>query len=154
MRGYTEKVSINSFPNESFTDSETMAFLDYYGSDNNILIIENLEYPEFSLEKSMQKRKISKIGNSLFALDDYGSGINDMAMVDLMRPDIVKIDRSHITNIQDNPVEQAFCKETIERVHAMNSYVVAEGIETKEEFDYLVSIGVDLFQGYYLARPS
>lgn len=36
----------------------------------------------------------------------------------------------------------------------MGKLVVAEGVETKEEFEYLVEIGADLFQGYYLARPA
>lgn len=36
----------------------------------------------------------------------------------------------------------------------MGKLVVAEGVETKEEFDYLVGLGADLFQGYYLARPA
>ncbi|MBQ7482010.1 MAG: EAL domain-containing protein [Lachnospiraceae bacterium] len=38
--------------------------------------------------------------------------------------------------------------------HSKNMLVVAEGVEEKEEFDYLVGLGVDLFQGYYLARPA
>ena len=54
----------------------------------------------------------------------------------------------------DDATKQENCKNIIEKMHALGKRVVAEGVETKEEFDYLVSIGADLFQGYYLARPA
>ena len=69
-------------------------------------------------------------------------------------PQIIKIDRSLLSGINDDATKQENCKNIIEKMHALGKRVVAEGVETKEEFDYLVSIGADLFQGYYLARPA
>lgn len=154
LRGYEEKLSINSFPCECFSDEETKVFIDYYGYDKSILMIELLEYPKFSLSKSVKKREISDIGKSVFALDDYGSGFNDMEKVNLLEPHIIKIDRSLLSGIDTNPEKQANCKDIINKMHARSIEVVAEGVETKEEFDYLVGIGADYFQGYYLAKPS
>lgn len=154
LRGYKEKLSVNSFPCECFSESEAKAYIDYFGSDKNILIIEMLEYPVFSLDKSIKKKEVAEIGNSLLALDDFGVGFNDMNKVRLLEPHIVKLDRSLLSGIDHDKEKQVQCKEMIEIMHNMKKLVVAEGVETKEEFEYLVSIGADLFQGYYLARPA
>ncbi|MBQ0028189.1 MAG: EAL domain-containing protein [Lachnospiraceae bacterium] len=154
LRGYTEKLSINSFPCESFSEKETMTFVEYFGRDDNILIIESLEYPHFDLEKCLRKKKVAAVGDSQIALDDYGVGINNMEMVDIMEPHIIKIDRSLLSGIDHDDEKKKNCKSIINEMHSRGIKVVAEGVETKEEFDYLVSIGADLFQGYYLGRPN
>lgn len=154
LRGYDERVSINSFPNEVFTEEEAKVFMDYFGVDEDRIIIEMLEYPSFSLDKYMQKKELAKLGQNKISVDDYGTGINDMDRVNEIDPHIVKIDRSLISDIDKDVYKQANVKEIIDLLHVMNKVVVAEGIETKEEFDYLVSLGADLFQGYYLGRPA
>ena len=92
--------------------------------------------------------------NNFFSLDDYGTGINDMDKVDLMKPDIVKLDRSLISFVDTDPEKQEYCKKCIEALHKKGVKVVAEGIEREEEFDLMVALGADLFQGYYLGRPA
>lgn len=154
LRGYDERVSINSFPNEVFTEEEARVFMDYFGVDEDRIIIEMLEYPSFSLDKYMQKKELAKMGQNKISVDDYGTGINDMDRVNEIDPHIVKIDRSLISDIDKDVYKQANVKEIIDLLHDMKKTVVAEGIETKEEFDYLVSLGADLFQGYYLGRPA
>jgi len=154
LRGYTEKVAINSFPSDCMKKEETQTFWEYFGDDiRGIMIIEMLEYPSFSLPHWEIKNKSVREMNNYISLDDFGSGINDIDKVSLLTPDIVKLDRSLISNIDKDIVKQIKCKEHIKSLHKMNTMVVAEGIETKEEFDFVVSIGADLFQGYYLGRP-
>lgn len=154
LRGYTERLSVNSFPCECFSPEETNTYADYFGRDKDILIIESLEYPRYVEEVIQKKRAVAAVGSSQLALDDYGVGFNDMTMVEKMDPQIIKIDRSLLSGINADAAKQENCKNIIEKMHALGKIVVAEGVETKEEFDYLVSIGADLFQGYYLARPA
>ncbi len=154
LRGYTEKLSVNSFPCECFSREETEVYMEYFGKDRNVLIIESLEYPKFDLQKSLKKKEVAAVGDSQLALDDYGIGINNMDMVNTLEPQIIKIDRSLLSGIDHDEAKKANCKDIIKRMHEKGIKVVAEGVETKEEFDYLVSIGADLFQGYYLARPA
>jgi len=155
MRGYTEPVSINSFPSDSISQEEADVFLDYYGEDiRGRMIIEILEYPSFSFKHWVMKNESVRFMDNKISLDDFGSGINDIGKVTMLKPDIVKLDRSLISNIDKDETKQKNCKKNIEELHEMGTLVVAEGVETKEEFDYLVSIGADLFQGYYLARPK
>lgn len=123
LRGYKEKLSVNSFPCECFSEEETQAYVDYYGS-------------------------------SILALDDYGAGFNDFEKVKIIEPHIIKIDRALLSGIDTKIEKQKNCKDIIEKMHELNVQVVAEGVETKEEFEYLKGIGADYFQGYYLARTS
>jgi len=155
LRGYTEKISINSFPSDCMKEEEAVAFGDYFGLDDirGKMIIEMLEYPSLSVKNWTIKNESVRFMDNLISLDDYGTGINDMSKVEFLKPDIVKLDRSLISDIDKDEYKQANCKEVIDLLHQMKKTVVAEGIETKEEFDYLVSLGADLYQGYYLGRP-
>lgn len=154
LRGYDEKIAINSFPCESMNSSEGQVFEDYFGDIRGRIIVEMLEYPYFSIERWIEKRDVVMDRENIFSLDDYGTGINDMDRVMLMQPGIVKLDRSLICDIDRDIYKQSNVKEIIDMLHLMGKQVVAEGVETKGEFDYLVKLGADLFQGYYLARPA
>lgn len=155
LRGYEQWVAINSFPSDCMLPEEAQTFWDYFGEDiRGRMIIELLEYPYFSKIHWIEKEKSVRNMDNLFSLDDYGTGINDMDKVRVLNPDIVKLDRSLISNIDTCPEKQERCKKCIKALHEKGIRVVAEGIEREEEFDYMVSIGADLFQGYYLARPG
>lgn len=155
LRGYTERVCVNSFPNDCLRQDEADVFWEYFGdSIRNRMIVENLEYPYFSYEIWLEKSKSVRSMGNLLAADDFGSGINDMERVDAMKPDIVKLDRELISGIDHDSVKQNNVTRLVLDFHSKNMLVVAEGVEEKEEFEYLIGLGVDLFQGYYLARPA
>ena len=155
LRGYEERVSVNSFPNDCLRQEEADVFWEYYGdSIRGSMIIENLEYPYFSYEIWQEKSRSVRAMDNLLAADDFGSGINDMERVDLMKPDMVKLDRELIAGIDHDPKKQENVMRLILEFHEKDILVVAEGVEEKEEFEYLLGLGVDLFQGFYLARPA
>ena len=155
LRGYDQRVSINSFPSECIRPEEADAFLDYFGEEiRGRMIIENLEYPYFSPEHWAEKNRSVRFMDNLLAVDDFGSGINDLKLVELMSPHIVKLDRSLISDIDKIPEKLSAAKDFILRFHSKGMLVVVEGVERKEEFDCLIGLGADLFQGYYLARPE
>ena len=153
-RGYTEHVCLNSFPSEFFTMSESKAFNMYFGDLNGVGIIEILEYPYISDNACKYKKVACEKQNLMIAIDDFGVGLSDMDLVDMYSPQIVKIDRSLISDIDTRPDKQENVFELVQKFHNRDIMVVAEGIERKEEFDILVEMGVDLFQGYYLAMPE
>ena len=155
LRGYEERVSINSFPSDCMRQEEADAFWEYFGEEiRGRMIIENLEYPYFSPEHWAEKKRSVQFMNNLLAVDDFGNGINDLERVHTMMPDIVKLDRELISGIDHIPEKQENIKRLLEEFHSLDMLVVAEGVEEKEEFEYLVGLGTDLFQGYYLARPA
>ena len=155
LRGYEERVAINSFPSDCMKQEEADVFLDHFGERiRGRMIIENLEYPYFSPEHWIEKKRSVKFMDNLLAADDFGTGLNNMELMEFMSPDIVKLDREVISGIDHIIEKQENVKKLVEHFHSKNILVVAEGIEEKEEFEYLQGLGVDLYQGYYLARPA
>ena len=117
------------------------------------MIFESLEYPYLSVEIAQIKRKYADISNNLIAIDDFGTGINNFDVIDAANPNIVKIDRTLLTDIDKDTYRQEQLREIIDAFHARKISVVAEGIETEGEFETMKELGADFFQGYYLKRP-
>ena len=155
LRGYKEKVAINSFPSDCMKPEEADVFLDYFGEKiRGLMIIENLEYPYFSPEHWKEKSRSVRHMDNLLAADDFGTGLNNLDLIEHMSPHIVKLDRDVISGIDHISEKQENVKKLVQHFHSQGIKVVAEGIEEKEEFEYLQGLGVDLYQGYYLARPA
>jgi EAL domain-containing protein (putative c-di-GMP-specific phosphodiesterase class I) len=155
LRGYEERVAINSFPSDCMKQEEADVFLDYFGEKiRGRMIIENLEYPYFSPEHWKEKSRSVKFMDNLLAADDFGTGLNNLELIEFMSPDIVKLDREVISGIDHISEKQENVKNLVQVFHSKDIMVVAEGIEEKEEYEYMLGLGVDLYQGYYLARPA
>ena len=154
MRGYKEILSVNTFPNQIFTVDEVQAYIDYFGDDKAAMMMETLEYPELSVEIARTKREFADINDNYIAIDDFGTGISDFDAIEAANPDIVKIDRTLLTDIDGDEFRQTQIKEMIDTFHERNMKVVAEGIETEAEFETMKKLGADFFQGYYLGMPE
>lgn len=155
QRGYEQRVAINSFPSDCMKQEEADVFLDYFGERiRSRMIIENLEYPYFSPEHWIEKKRSVESMDNLLAADDFGTGLNNLDLIEFMSPHIVKLDREVISGIDHISEKQENVKSLVDHFHSKDILVVAEGIEEKEEFEYLVGLGIDLYQGYYLARPA
>ncbi|WP_242839333.1 EAL domain-containing protein [Oribacterium sp. P6A1] len=116
-------------------------------------MVETLEYPVFDHVASAYKRKQTSQFNNLLSLDDFGSGLNTCEIAEFMKPDIIKLDRSLLIGIDSNKEKQANCDHIISAAHNHGVKIVAEGIETKAEFECMKQLGSDFFQGYYLGMP-
>ncbi|MCR4619057.1 MAG: EAL domain-containing protein [Lachnospiraceae bacterium] len=154
LRGYTENLCINSFPTEYFSKEETRVLFDYYGKQPFKVFLEILEYPYYSESIARLKKYYCEQAKSPISIDDFGSGINDMKIVDTYSPALVKIDRSLITDIDTDPLKQEKVADLIKDFHEREISVVAEGVETKGEFEFMRDAGADFFQGFYLHRPA
>ncbi len=87
------------------------------------------------------------------AIDDFGTGYSSLAYLSRLPASSIKIDRSFISNIEQNPENQAIVSATIAMAHALNLEVVAEGVETYEQMEFLRSRQCDLAQGFFFCRP-
>lgn len=88
------------------------------------------------------------------AIDDTGAGYSSLQSIAELNPDYIKIDRSIVEEIDKNPIKQALLTAMLECAKSIKAYVIAEGIETKDELTVLIKLGVDYGQGFLLARPS
>ncbi len=88
------------------------------------------------------------------ALDDTGAGYSGLRHVTLMRPDVIKLDRALVENLHTDPGKLALLESFTTFARRTEAQVCAEGIESDGELDALAELGVDLGQGYRLARPG
>ncbi|GER65894.1 hypothetical protein BpJC7_18280 [Weizmannia acidilactici] len=88
------------------------------------------------------------------ALDDLGSGYATLETLKILNPNYVKIDRFFISHCDQNKVKQRFLQEVMNIANATGIFVLAEGIERKEELEYCKSIGMHYAQGYFIGKPS
>lgn len=90
----------------------------------------------------------------LIALDDMGTGHSNLERIPTIKPDIIKLDRSLIQNIDREYHKQELFDFFIKMAHRIGVFVVVEGIETEAEALSCLERGADLVQGFYFARPQ
>ena len=88
------------------------------------------------------------------ALDDLGSGYGGLRHWTELRPEFVKIDGHFAQGIHEDAVKRSFVSSMRDISRDLGSRLVVEGIESREEFEVIASLGVDLGQGYFLQRPT
>lgn len=96
--------------------------------------------------------KLHELGIKL-SMDDFGTGYSSLSYLRQYAFDILKIDRCFITNINNNKSDCDLVKGTIALAHSLGLKVVAEGVETKEQFEQLSLLACDYIQGYYFSKP-
>jgi EAL domain-containing protein (putative c-di-GMP-specific phosphodiesterase class I) len=98
-------------------------------------------------------RSLSSRG-SLLAVDDVGAGYANMAHVLRLSPQFIKIDRSIVSGLHSDRERRALISALVAFSVACGAQTIAEGVEDREELDALTELGVDLVQGYLIARPG
>ena len=148
------KIFLNSIPGQHLKKDDMEKVCELAKSLSGKLVVEFTEQSEIDdKELSEMKKEYQKFGFET-AVDDYGTGYSNVSNLLRYMPNYVKIDRALLANIQDSPQKQHFVKDIIEFSHDNNILALAEGIETTEEIETVINLGVDLIQGYYTARPS
>lgn len=88
------------------------------------------------------------------AIDDFGSGYAGLDLLSKFQPDFVKLDMDLIRDIDRSPVKRCIVANTLNMLDELNVTPICEGIESVEEYEVLRELGVDLMQGYLIARPE
>jgi EAL domain-containing protein (putative c-di-GMP-specific phosphodiesterase class I) len=87
------------------------------------------------------------------SMDDFGTGYSSLAQLKNMPLDELKIDKSFVMTMMNDPHNEAIVKTTLELAHNMNLQVVAEGVEDEATIRYLAAGGCEQAQGYFLSKP-
>jgi diguanylate cyclase (GGDEF)-like protein len=87
------------------------------------------------------------------SIDDFGTGYSSLAYLKLIPTNTIKIDKSFVNNIESSSKDVAIVSTIIHLAHSLGCDVVAEGVETIEQFEILKQEGCDYVQGYYFCKP-
>lgn len=96
--------------------------------------------------------KLQKAGTSL-AMDDFGTGYSSLSYLNRLPIDTLKIDRSFVMGLEVQAENAAICSAIIAMAHALGLVVVAEGVETEAQKDFLLKQNCDQIQGYLISQP-
>ncbi len=91
--------------------------------------------------------------NIKIAMDDFGSGYSSLNMLDQVPIDIMKIDRIFLKNTKLQKNERIILEHVVSMADKLDITTVCEGVESKEQLEFLADIGCDVMQGYYIGKP-
>ncbi|MGH8054981.1 MAG: putative bifunctional diguanylate cyclase/phosphodiesterase [Stenotrophomonas sp.] len=97
--------------------------------------------------------KLTAMGVKI-AIDDFGTGYSSLLYLKRMPAAELKIDRAFVRDLESNEEDAAIVTSIIALARALNIKVVAEGVETAAQREFLLSLGCDTLQGFYLGRPA
>lgn len=157
--GLSSLLSINFMPNAVYRPElcirTTLAAAETYGIPIENIILEITEGEK--VEDHAHLREIVEHYRQRgfkTAIDDFGAGYAGLNLLSEIQTDIIKLDMALIRNIDRDKVRQAIVKGVLQVTNDLGVTVIAEGIETYEEWSVLESFGIELFQGFYFAKPA
>jgi EAL domain-containing protein (putative c-di-GMP-specific phosphodiesterase class I) len=157
--GMRELLSINFLPNAVYRPEaciqSTLQAAREYGFPIDRIIFEVTEGERVQDRPHLVNifRAYRRFG-FMTAIDDFGAGYAGLNLLAEYQPDIVKIDMDLVRGIDGHPPRQAIVKGIVQICHELDIRVLAEGIETSQERDFLAHCGIELMQGYLFCRPA
>lgn len=88
------------------------------------------------------------------AIDDFGAGYSGLDLLSRFQPDVVKLDMALIRGIDQSDVKKCMVSHVARMLTDLGIMVVCEGVETQQEYDTLRTLGIELIQGYVIAKPQ
>ncbi|QAS54698.1 hypothetical protein HLI_17625 [Halobacillus litoralis] len=154
-----QKIFINFLPSTiyvpEFCLQHTFQIVEEFNIDPSDLVFEVVETEKIKDVDHMKSiLDTYKSSGMKVALDDVGAGYSTLEMLNLLQPDFLKIDRSYIQNCHTSPEKQAFLYKVMDRAKHIGIKVLAEGIETRDEWNWLHALGVNYGQGYFIGCPE
>ena len=152
-------LSINFMPNAVYKAEycirTTLAAAKTYDFDTSKIIFELTEGENLSSVEHLTSiiEAYQEMGFST-AIDDFGAGYSRFNIMMASPPDLLKLDMGLVRNVHNEPNKQAVVAGIITMMRQLGGRIVAEGVETPEEYFWLRSQGITLYQGFLFARPG
>ena len=146
-------VSARQFHDDSFVD-QVLSALDRSGANPQRLKLELTEsLLVVDVEEVIAKMTVLKARGVGFSLDDFGTGYSSLSYLKRLPLDQLKIDQSFVRDILADPNDAAIAKMIVDLGESLELTVIAEGVETQEQRDFLATKGCLAYQGFYFSRP-
>lgn len=159
QHGMRSKIFINISPNTLGDGHDTLVStlraIDRAGLKREQIVFEIIE-SECIEDLPQLKNALAGLRHAGFrvALDDLGAGYASLQLLGQLRPDYVKLDRELVEGVDHDRFKALIAQKLLETARELGVVTVAEGVESKEQWEWLRAHGGDLAQGYYFARPS
>lgn len=156
---HTGRVSINFLPNAIYRP-ELCIRTTIAAAEKHQFPLENIIFEITEGEKVDDNAHLVRIIQHyqecgfLTAIDDFGAGYSGLNLLVEFKPNIIKLDMFLIRDIDRDKARQAIVKGIVSVCNDLDIQIIAEGIETPEEFKALKSLGIRYYQGYYFAKPA
>lgn len=147
-------IFFNSIPNQYLSMQAERTFADEYREYLGQIVVELTEEERIDREAWDEKRTHGRELRRKIALDDYGSGYNSEKMLITISPDYIKVDIAIVNGIHQSSDKRAIVEYIVNYAHERGKFIIAEGVETEEETEEVIRLGVDYLQGYYVAKPT
>jgi EAL domain-containing protein (putative c-di-GMP-specific phosphodiesterase class I) len=153
------KLFLNSSPrsvlDSDFTPDHIAELVSELGLDKKNIVLEITERIAIQEWDTFKKvlRQFRSHGFKI-AVDDIGAGYSSLQAIAELEPDFLKFDVSLVRNINESLIKRGLLETLVALSHKIKALLIAEGVETKQEFQTLRSLGVSLGQGYYFASPA
>jgi len=146
-------ISARQFQQPDFVD-EVKAALQHSGARPDRIMLELTESLLLkNVDKAIQTMEQLKEVGVKFAIDDFGVGYSSLAYLKRLPLDQIKIDRSFVRDIAHDPDNRAIVQAIISLAHSLGLQVIAEGVETRVQKDFLAENSCDAYQGYLFSYP-
>jgi diguanylate cyclase (GGDEF)-like protein/PAS domain S-box-containing protein len=106
-----------------------------------------------NIENAVKILNQFKKENFLISMDDFGTGYSSLSYLKQLPIDIIKIDKSFVDGLPSNQNDVQITKTVVSMAKTLGLKTLAEGVETKEQLEFLKEIGCDYYQGYYFSKP-
>ena len=143
---------INSIAGECLTKKEKKDYQELYHALHSRIVVELTETERLDRE-ILERKSRTEAFSGMFALDDYRGEDSENSILEL-HPKYIKVDINVVRDVDKDAGKQEIIRNIVDYAHKRDILIVAEGVETAEELRKVLELGVDLMQGYYLARPA
>ena len=150
------KVSIN-LSTQQFLTRNLVTYmkevLERTALDPQYVVVEITEYMAMEYDYSIRVLKQLKSLGIGISIDDFGTGYSSLNYLKNFPIDYIKIDRSFISELMNDPNDAIIVNAIIKLAHNLHKEVIAEGVETKEQLDFLKNHQCDITQGFFFSKP-
>ncbi|OIR06658.1 cyclic di-GMP phosphodiesterase Gmr [mine drainage metagenome] len=146
-------VSVKQFLQDNFVE-QVRSIVQHHAINPKLLKLELTESLLLeSIEDSIATMNALKEINVQFSLDDFGTGYSSLQYLKRLPLNQLKIDQSFVHDLATDTNDRAIVRTIIAMAHSLNLSVIAEGVETEEQRQFLLDNGCELYQGYLFSKP-
>ncbi|UTC65169.1 bifunctional diguanylate cyclase/phosphodiesterase [Treponema sp. OMZ 788] len=148
------KIFLNTISSQVLSEAKFFEFEERFKPYLSNIVLEITESEPLNTNFYDLKNERIRNWNAMVAIDDFGSGYSNESSLLFLSPNLVKIDMSIVRDVHKSLDKQNVLENLVSYAKKRDIIILAEGVETIDEIDVLLRFGVDLFQGYFFAKPS